>query len=330
MAEKRKIGSLLNVTPVGLGCMGFSHAYGAPTERKEAVLMIRKAYEMGYDFFDTAECYTGINADGSTSYNEELVGEALKDVRDKVVIATKFGVRHGTGNGLLMDSRPETIRKSVESSLKRLGVETIDLYYQHRIDPKVEPEAVAEVMKDLIAEGKIRTWGISEATEDYLRRAHAVCPVSAIQNRYSMLAREHEKIFPVLEELSIAYVAFSPLGNGFLTGQYTAASTFEAGLDYRAHMPQYTEEGFKAAEKLMKLLEELATQKEATTGQISLAWMLCKKPNIIPIPGSRKESRIQENLGAKDVVLSAEEIRKMDELLDQMVLPVYGQSRAKN
>lgn len=330
MAEKRKIGSLLNVTPVGLGCMGFSHAYGAPTERKEAVLMIRKAYEMGYDFFDTAECYTGINADGSTSYNEELVGEALKDVRDKVVIATKFGVRHGTGKGLLMDSRPETIRKSVESSLKRLGVETIDLYYQHRIDPKVEPEAVAEVMKDLIAEGKIRTWGISEATEDYLRRAHAVCPVSAIQNRYSMLAREHEKIFPVLEELSIAYVAFSPLGNGFLTGQYTAASTFEAGLDYRAHMPQYTEEGFKAAEKLMKLLEELATQKEATTGQISLAWMLCKKPNIIPIPGSRKESRIQENLGAKDVVLSAEEIRKMDELLDQMVLPVYGQSRAKN
>lgn len=318
------------MTPVGLGCMGFSHAYGAPTERKEAVLMIRKAYEMGYDFFDTAECYTGINADGSTSYNEELVGEALKDVRDKVVIATKFGVRHGTGKGLLMDSRPETIRKSVESSLKRLGVETIDLYYQHRIDPKVEPEAVAEVMKDLIAEGKIRTWGISEATEDYLRRAHAVCPVSAIQNRYSMLAREHEKIFPVLEELSIAYVAFSPLGNGFLTGQYTAASTFEAGLDYRAHMPQYTEEGFKAAEKLMKLLEELATQKEATTGQISLAWMLCKKPNIIPIPGSRKESRIQENLGAKDVVLSAEEIRKMDELLDQMVLPVYGQSRAKN
>lgn len=329
MDEKRKIGSSLKVTPVGLGCMGFSHAYGAPTERKEAVRMIRRAYEMGYDFFDTAECYTGVNADGTISYNEELVGEALRDVRKRVTIATKFGVKHSP-KGLLMDSRPETIRKSVEGSLKRLGVETIDLYYQHRIDPKIEPETVAEVMKELIVEGKIRAWGISEATEDYLRRAHAVCSVSAIQNRYSMLAREHEKIFPVLEELGIAYVAFSPLGNGFLTGQYTAASTFETGLDFRAHMPQYTEEGFKAAEKLMKLLEEMASQKEATKGQISLAWMLCKKPYIIPIPGSRKESRIQENLGAKDVVLSAEEIREMDELLDQMVLPVYGQNRANH
>ena len=329
MDEKRKIGSSLEVTPVGLGCMGFSHAYGAPTERKEAVRMIRRAYEMGYDFFDTAECYTGVNADGTISYNEELVGEALRDVRERVTIATKFGVQHSP-KGLLMDSRPETIRKSVEGSLKRLGVETIDLYYQHRIDPKIEPETVAEVMKELIVEGKIRAWGISEATEDYLRRAHAVCSVSAIQNRYSMLAREHEKIFPVLEELGIAYVAFSPLGNGFLTGQYTAASTFETGLDYRAHMPQYTEEGFKAAEKLMKLLEEMAVQKEASKGQVSLAWMLCKKPYIIPIPGSRKESRIQENLGAKDVVLSTEEIRKMDELLDQMVLPVYGQNRANH
>lgn len=329
MDEKRKIGSSLKVTQVGLGCMGFSHAYGAPTERKEAVRMIRRAYEMGYDFFDTAECYTGVNADGTISYNEELVGEALRDVRERVTIATKFGVQHSP-KGLLMDSRPETIRKSVEGSLKRLGVETIDLYYQHRIDPKIEPETVAEVMKELIVEGKIRAWGISEATEDYLRRAHAVCSVSAIQNRYSMLAREHEKIFPVLEELGIAYVAFSPLGNGFLTGQYTAASTFETGLDYRAHMPQYTEEGFKAAEKLMKLLEEMAVQKEASKGQVSLAWMLCKKSYIIPIPGSRKESRIQENLGAKDVVLSTEEIRKMDELLDQMVLPVYGQNRANH
>lgn len=329
MDEKRKIGSCLKVTPVGLGCMGFSHAYGAPTERKEAVRMIRRAYEMGYDFFDTAECYTGVNADGTISYNEELAGEALRDVRERVTIATKFGVQHSP-KGLLMDSRPETIRKSVEGSLKRLGVETIDLYYQHRIDPKIDPETVAEVMKELIVEGKIRAWGISEATEDYLRRAHAVCSVSAIQNRYSMLAREHEKIFPVLEELGIAYVAFSPLGNGFLTGQYTAASTFETGLDYRAHMPQYTEEGFKAAEKLMKLLEEMAVQKEASKGQVSLAWMLCKKPYIIPIPGSRKESRIQENLGAKDVVLSTEEIRKMDELLDQMVLPVYGQNRANH
>jgi len=325
--EKRILGrSGLSVTPVGLGCMGFSHAYGAPTERSEATAMIRKAYEMGYDFFDTAECYIGTNADGSTSFNEELVGEALRDVRDHVVIATKFGVQH-SASGLLMDSRPETIRKAVDGSLKRLGVDCIDLYYQHRIDPKVEPETVAEVMKELIATGKIRAWGISEATEDYLRSAHAVCPVSAIQNRYSMLARGHEKIFPVLEELGIAYVAFSPLGNGFLTGQYAASSTFDSVLDYRAHMPQYTEDGFKAAEKLMKLLEEMAARKEATSGQISLAWMLGKKPYIIPIPGSRKESRIQENLGAKDVLLSDAEMTAIDTLLERMEMPVYGQKR---
>ena len=327
MTEKRKIGSLVDVTPVGLGCMGFSHAYGAPTERKEAVGMIRKAYEMGYDFFDTAECYTGINADGSTSYNEELVGEALKDVRNKVVIATKFGVRHSP-EGLLMDSKPETIRKSVEGSLKRLGVDTIDLYYQHRIDPKVEPEEVAETMKTLMKEGKIRAWGISETTEDYLRRAHAVCPVSAVQNRYSMLAREHEKLFPILEELGITLVAFSPLGNGFLTGKYTASSTFDTGLDYRSHMPQYTEEGFAAAEELLSELKNMSEERGATASQISLAWMMCRKPYIIPIPGSRKEERIRENLGAKDISLSEDEIQKIDNLLDRMVLPVYGQKPA--
>ena len=328
MQEKRKIGSLTDVTPVGLGCMGFSHAYGAPTERKEAVGMIRKAYEMGYDFFDTAECYTGINADGSTSYNEELVGEALKDVRNKVVIATKFGVRHSP-EGLLMDSRSETIRKSVEGSLLRLGVDTIDLYYQHRIDPKVEPEEVAETMKALINEGKIRAWGISETTVEYLRRAHAICPVSAVQNRYSMLARVHEKLFPVLEELGITLVAFSPLGNGFLSGKYTASSTFEAGLDYRSRMPQYTEEGFAAAEELLSELKNMSEERGATASQISLAWMMCRKPYIIPIPGSRKEERIRENLGAKDISLSEDEIQKIDNLLDRMVLPVYGQKPAE-
>jgi aryl-alcohol dehydrogenase-like predicted oxidoreductase len=328
MQNTRIISEGLEVIRVGLGCMGFSHAYGAPTEKGEAVAMIRKAYDLGYNFFDTAECYTGTNADGSTSFNEELVGEAIKDVRNHVVIATKFGVQH-TGTGLLTDSRPETIRSAVEGSLKRLGVDTIDLYYQHRIDPKVEPETVAEVMKELMAEGKIRAWGISEATEDYLRRAHAVCPVAAVQNRYSMLAREHEKLFPVLEELGVTFVAFSPLGNGFLTGQYNASSTFEQGTDFRSRMPQYTEEGFKAAEELMKLLNRLAAEKNATTGQVSLAWMLNKKPYIIPIPGSRKEARIKENLGSKDVVLGAEVIAEIDTLLDQMVLPVYGQNPVK-
>ncbi len=325
MQNTRIISDGQEITSVGLGCMGFSHAYGAPTEKNEAVSMIRKAYDMGYNFFDTAECYTGTNADGSTSFNEELVGEALKDVRSKVVIATKFGVQHSR-TGLLTDSRPETIRKSVEGSLSRLGVETIDLYYQHRIDPKVEPETVAEVMKELIAEGKIRAWGISETTEDYLRRAHAVCPVAAIQNRYSMLAREHEQIFPALEELGVTFVAFSPLGNGFLTGKYDATSSFDKGTDFRSHMPQYTEEGFAAAEELMKLLKQMAEEKQATSGQISLAWMLCKKPYIVPIPGSRKEERLKENLGSKDVVLTAEEIAEIDTLLDKMVLPVYGQN----
>ena len=325
MLEKRQLGnSELFVTGVGLGCMGFSHAYGAPTERSEATKMIRRAFDMGYDFFDTAECYTGINADGSTSFNEKLVGEALHDIRNQVVIATKFGVQH-TGSGLLTDSRPETIRDAVDGSLTRLGVDCIDLYYQHRIDPKVDPETVAEVMRELIKEGKIRYWGISESTEEYLRRANAVCPVTAVQNRYSMLAREHENLFPVLEELKVAYVAFSPLGNGFLSGKYDANSTFEQGVDFRSHMPQYTKEGFEAAGELMALLQKMANEKSASTGQISLAWMLYKKPYIIPIPGSRKEERLRENLGAKDIILSENEITELDSQLDRLEMPVYGQ-----
>lgn len=329
MSEKRKLGdSDLSVTAVGLGCMGFSHAYGAPTEKSEAVKMLRKAFDMGYDFFDTAECYTGTNADGSASYNEELVGEALHDVRNQVVIATKFGVMH-TATGLLTDSRPETIRSAVDGSLIRLGMDHIDLYYQHRIDPKVEPETVAEVMKELIKAGKIRYWGISETTEEYLRRADAVCPVAAVQNRYSMLAREHEKLFPALEELNVAYVAFSPLGNGFLSGKYDANSKFEQGIDFRSRMPQYTEEGFEAAKELMAYLADMAEEKNTTVGQISLAWMLCKKPYIIPIPGSRKEERLKENLDSKDVCLTAEEIAEIDGLIDKMEVPVYGQSPKK-
>lgn len=295
-------------------------------ESREAISMIRKAYDFGYDFFDTAECYIGTNSDGSISFNEELVGKALKDIRNHVVIASKFGVQHSSA-GLVMDSRPETIRKAVEGSLKRLGTETIDLYYQHRIDPKVEPETVADVMNELIKEGKIRYWGISETTEEYLRRAHAVCPVSAVQNRYSMLARDHEKLFPVLEELNIAFVAFSPLGNGFLTGKYNESSKFDENTDFRSHMPQYTREGFKAAQELMKLLNEIAEEKNASSGQISLAWMLCKKPHIIPIPGSRKEDRIKENIGSVKISLSEEDIAGIDRLLDRISVPVYGQKR---
>jgi len=304
--------------------MGFSHASGDPVDHQIAVNTLRQAFEMGYDFFDTAEAYTGLYPDGTVSYNEELVGEALKGVRDKVVIATKMGVGHNADRSLRLDSRPETIRKSVEGSLKKLGTDYIDLYYQHRIDPKVEPEAVAETMAGLIREGKIRFWGISETTEEYLRRAHAVCPVTAIENRYSMMARWHEAIFPVCEELNVAYVAFSPMANGFLTGKYTPATQFEGSQDYRANMPQYTQEGFQKAQGLLKLLTGLAEEKQATMGQLSLAWMLCKKPYIVPIPGSRKAERLRENFEAGKLILAPEEIAQIDAKLDTMKFDVFG------
>lgn len=322
--EYRRLGKGLKISAVGLGCMGFSHASGEPVENEVAVKTLRQAYEMGYDFFDTAEAYTGYFADGSVSCNEELVGKALKDVRHKVVIATKMGVHHNADLSLTLDSRPETIRKSVEGSLKNLGTDYIDLYYQHRMDPKVEPEVVAETMAQLIKEGKIRYWGISETTEEYLRRAHAVCPVTAVENRYSMMARWHETLFPVCEELNIGYVAFSPMANGFLTGKYTSQTTFEGSKDYRVGMPQYTEEGYEKAKELLEMLQRLAEEKHATMGQLSLAWMICKKPYIIPIPGSRKIERIRENMEAGNIVLTKEEIVAIDEKLDSMKFEVFG------
>ena len=320
--EKRKIGSL-EVSAVGLGCMGITHASGAPMTVAEGVKVLQQALEYGYTLFDTAECYTGINADGSTAYNEEVVGEALRPFRDKVVIATKCGVQHGK-DSLIVDSRPETIRKSVEGSLKRLKTDYIDLYYQHRIDPQVSPEEVAGTMVELVQEGKIRYWGISETNEEYLRRAHAVCPVTAIQNRYSMMARWHEELFPVMEELGITYVAFSSMANGFLSGRYRQDSVFEKGTDYRSNMPQYTEEGFEKSRELLELLNNLAEEKGATPAQISLAWMLCKKPFIIPIPGSRKPERLKENIGAAEILLTEQEIAAIDGRLDHMELPVFG------
>ncbi|WP_441562031.1 aldo/keto reductase [Colibacter massiliensis] len=319
--EKRKLGDL-EVSAVGLGCMGFSHAYGTATEADEAEKNIRAAYEMGYTFFDTAECYLGETADGQVSYNEELVGKALRDVRDKVVIATKFGVKH-LGDQLLTDSSPAAIIKAVDGSLKRLGVDCIDLYYQHRIDSKTEPEEVASVMAELIKAGKISHWGISEANEEYLRRAHAVCPVTAVENRYSMLARWHESLFPVCEELGVGFVAFSPMGNGFLSGKYQSGDSFTEG-DFRNTMPQYTPEGFEAAKSLLDRVGNLAKVHNATMAQISLAWMLTKKKYIVPIPGSRKLTRMQENAGAAEVLLTAEEIKELDAALAQMDLPVFG------
>ena len=328
--EKRRLGnSELYVNPVGLGCMGFSHASGDPTDPDTAVNTLRQAYEMGYDFFDTAEAYTGVFPDGSISYNEELVGKALHGVRDKVIIATKMGVGHNDDRSLRLDSSPETIRKSVEGSLRKLGTDYIDLYYQHRIDPKVEPEVVAETMAQLIKEGKIRYWGISETTDEYLRRAHAVCPVTAIENRYSMMARWHESIFPACEELNVAYVAFSPMANGFLTGKYTPSTKFEGSQDYRASMPQYTEAGYEKATVLLSLLTTMAEEKHATMGQLSLAWMICKKPYIIPIPGSRKPERLRENFEAGNIQLTQEEVTVIDTKLETMDFEVFGGHSAK-
>ncbi len=327
--QARILGTDLSVSPVGLGCMGMTHASGAPADVKEMTKLIAKAVDMGYTFFDTAECYTGTNSDGSTAYNEELVGAALKPYRDKVIIATKCGVRH-MGDHLELDSRPKTIRKSVEGSLRKLQTDHIDLYYQHRIDPKVEPEVVADTMAQLMKEGKITHWGISEANEDYLRRAHAVCPVTAIQNRLSMMYREYEKLFPVLDELHVGFVAFSPLANGFLTARYRDTSQFEQSpADYRATMPQFSKEGVEQNHDLLALIENTAKEKNATPAQISLAWMLAKRPYIVPIPGSRKESRIQENLGAADIHLTQEEVSRIDDALEHMTMSqVFGGHRA--
>lgn len=325
MMKVRTLGKDLTVSAVGLGCMGFSHAYGAATEKGEAVEAIQKAFEMGYTFFDTAESYLGTNTDGSISYNEELVGEALSPYRNKVQLATKFGVRHDNRN-ILTDSRPETIRSSVEGSLRRLHTDYIDLYYQHRIDPSVPAEEVAGVMADLIREGKITHWGISEANEDYLRKAHAVCPVTAIQNRYSMMYRDYERLFPVLEELGVGFVAFSPMANGFLTGKYTADSKFTQD-DYRSAMPQFTADAMQKNQELLVLLNGLSESKNATPAQISLAWMLSRKPYIVPIPGTRKISRLTENAGADDIELTVVEVMTLNKALDGMEMSeVFGGS----
>lgn len=325
--KQKILGADLKVSSMGYGCMGLSHAYGKATNHDEAVQLIRKAYETGYTFFDTAECYVGKEANGKVSYNEELVGKALKEVRNHVVIATKFGVQH-TPDGLFTDSRPETIRKSVEGSLKRLGIEMIDLYYQHRIDSDIPIEEVAGAMSELMREGKITHWGMSEADEEHIRRAYTVCPVTAIQNRYSMMARWHENLFPMLEELNIGFVAFSPLANGILTDVYTKMDVFQEQGDYRNLMPQYQEESYEKNNQLLTLIRNLAKEKEATPSQIALAWMLEKKPYIVPIPGTRKIERLQENAGAAEVELSQMEIEQMDIALNQMEMSeVFGGSQ---
>ena len=322
----------LRVSAVGLGCMGMSHAYGAPADRQEMKELLADAVEMGYTLFDTAEVY---GTPDNPHHNEELLGEALHPYRDRIVIATKFGLTFDNPDAagphaLVPDARPETIRSSVEGSLRRLYTDHIDLYYQHRIDPSVEPEIVAATMADLIREGKILHWGISETTEEYLRRAHRVCPVTAIQNRFSMMARWHEPLLPVCEELGIGFVAHSPLANGVLTNRYTADTPFDPITDYRASMPQYRAESFEKNRVLFFLLEKLAEEHRATASQISLSWMMNKRPGIVPIPGTRHLFRLKENIGAADIHISEEEVKAIDTALDKMEMSeVFGGSPIK-
>ena len=326
----RTLGRNLKVSAVGLGCMGMSHAYGAPADKEEMKNLIAQAVDMGYTLFDTAETY-GTEQDPHD--NEKLVGAALKPYRDKVVISTKFGIHFDLSSDqrpypLITDSRPERIRKSVEESLKRLQTDHIDIYWQHRVDPKVPVEEVAETMTDLMKEGKILNWGISEANADVIRRAHAVCPLTAVQNRYSMMARWHESLFPLLEELGIGFVAFSPMANGFLTGKYVGEQHFDARTDYRAAMPQFKKENQQKNQQLLDFIHQLADKHQATPAQISLAWMICKKPWIVPIPGTRKLERLKENAGAANVELSTEEVVKIDQMLDQIPMSdVFGGSK---
>lgn len=326
--QKRILGQGLEVSAIGLGCMGFTHAYGPAMDDAQAGIALTQAVDMGYTFFDTAECYLGARADGSPANNEDLLGKALKPYRSQIKLASKFGVQHAE-RSLITDCRPETIRKYIEGSLRRLQTDYLDLYYQHRIDAKVEPEEVAAVMADLIKEGKILHWGVSEANADYLRRAHAVCPVTCVQNRLSMMARWHESLFPVLEELNIGFVAFSPLANGFLSDTFAQGEQFDKD-DYRSVMPQYKTENYAANQELLLLIRQLAEDKQATPAQIALAWLLGKKPYIVPIPGSRQIKRLRENAGAAEVNLSTAEVSAIDEALANIKMSeVFGGSPIK-
>jgi len=301
--RKRRLGrSNLEVSAIGLGCMGMSFAYGTPPDRTQMIALLRGAVELGVTLFDTAEAYGPFT-------NEELVGEALAPVRGQVAIATKFGMKLGTN---AMNSRPEHIREVTEASLKRLKTDTIDLLYQHRVDPAVPIEDVAGTVRDLIQQGKVRHFGMSEAGVKTIRRAHAVQPVTAVQSEYSLWWRKPEQeLLPTLEELGIGFVPFSPLGKGFLTGKIDEKTTFEKN-DFRNIVPRFTPEARKANQALVDLLGDVAMRKNATPAQIALAWILAQKPWIVPIPGTTKLGRLEENLGAVNVQLTPDDLRTID------------------
>ena len=304
--QKRKLGTL-EVSSLGLGCMGMSYAYGQPGDRREMIALLRTAVERGVTFFDTAEMYGPFT-------NEELVGEALSPIRDQVVIATKFGFKIDVAarKWAGLDSRPEHIKQVAEASLKRLNIDAIDLFYQHRVDPDVPIEDVAGAVKDLIQAGKVKHFGLSEAGPQTIRRAHAVQPVAALQSEYSVWFRAPEKeVVPTLEELGIGFVPYSPLGRGFLTGKINESTTFDSS-DFRNNLPRFTPEARKANQVLIDLLGTIGLRHKATPAQIALAWLLAQKPWIAPIPGTTKLSRLDENIGAASIALTADDLREID------------------
>ncbi|WNG52684.1 aldo/keto reductase [Archangium minus] len=307
---KRTLGRQgLEVSAIGLGCMGMSWSYGPPKDTQEMIALIRAAVDRGVTFFDTAEVYGPLT-------NEELLGEALAPFRGRVVIATKFGfapAHEGEGRWSLVNSRPEHIKQAAERSLKRLKVDAIDLYYQHRVDPAVPIEDVAGAVKDLIRDGKVKHFGLSEAGAQTIRRAHAVQPVTALQSEYSLWWREPEtSVLPTLEELGIGFVPFSPLGKGFLTGKIDPTTTFDSS-DFRSTIPRFQPENLQANQAFVELLARIAKEKNATPGQIALAWVLAQKPWIVPIPGTTKQARMLENAGAADIVLTASDLREIED-----------------
>jgi len=312
--KKRKLGkSGLEVSAIGLGCMGMSFGYGPPKDKQGMISLLHDAVERGVTFFDTAEVY-------GPFINEELVGEGLAPFRERVVIATKFGFKLDpkTGRSIGVDSRPEHIKEVAEASLKRLRTDVIDLFYQHRVDPEVPIEDVARAVKDLIREGKVKHFGLSEPGVQTIRRAHAVQPVTAIQNEYSLWWRKPEhQVLPLLEELGIGFVPYSPLGRGFLTGKMNENTTFDNN-DFRNTLPRFTPEARKANQALVDLLGEIAKRKKATPAQIALAWLLAPKPWIVPIPGTTKMNRLEENLGAVEIELTSDDLREIESAASQV------------
>jgi aryl-alcohol dehydrogenase-like predicted oxidoreductase len=309
--KKRILGNIeLEVSALGLGCMGLSFGYGPATEKKDSIKLIREAYDLGINFFDSAEAYGPFT-------NEELLGEAVEPFRKDVVIATKFGFNEGK-TSLGANSRPENIRAVAEAALKRLRTDVIDLFYQHRVDPNVPIEDVAGTVKELISEGKVKHFGMSEAGAQTIRKAHAIQPVMALQSEYSLWWREPEKeIFPTLEELGIGFVPFSPLGKGFLTGKIDESTTFDKS-DFRNSVPRFSEENRKANQVLVNLLARIATEKNGTSAQIALAWLLAQKPWIVPIPGTTKAHRLKENVGSTEIFLNDNDLKEIDKAVAEI------------